>query len=76
MEEFREQYGRYRAVKMYKFRTLEVAALEARVLVGLEVEGAQEDGTTATFQHEVEWSLRRVGNSWRLDQSKVVSERR
>ncbi|MGQ9458972.1 MAG: hypothetical protein ACUVS5_11905 [Anaerolineae bacterium] len=76
LEEFREQYGRYRAVKMYKFRTLEVAALEARVLVGLEVEESRDDGTTATFQYEVEWSLRRVGNSWRLDQSKVVSERR
>ncbi|MGC8837561.1 MAG: hypothetical protein ACP5UM_04000 [Anaerolineae bacterium] len=76
LEKFREQYRHYRAVKMNKFRTLEVAALEARVLVGLEVEELQDDGTTATVQYEVEWTLRRVGNSWRLDQSRVVSERR
>ncbi len=75
-EEFKKQYGHYRSVKMNKFRTLEVAALEARVLVGLEVEEAQADGTTATVQYEVEWSLRRVGNSWHLDQSRVVSEER
>lgn len=76
LEEFKKQYGRYRAVKMNKFRAVEVAALEARVLVGLEVEEVQADGATAKVQYEVEWSLRRVGNSWRLDQSKVVSERR
>lgn len=75
LEEFKEQYKRYRAIKMTKFRTLEIAELEARILVGLEVEELQDDGTTATVQYEVEWTLRRVGNSWRLDQSKVVSER-
>lgn len=76
LEEFKEQYRRYRSIKMTKFRTREIAELEARVLVGLEVEELQDDGTTAMVQYEVEWTLRRVGNSWRLDQSRVVSERR
>ncbi len=76
LEEFKEQVKRYRAVKMNKFRTLEIAGLEARVLVGLEVEELQDDGTTAAVQYEVEWTLRRVGNSWRLDKSRVVSEHR
>ncbi|MBC7222988.1 MAG: hypothetical protein H5T59_01705 [Anaerolineae bacterium] len=76
LEEFKEQYARYRAIKMTKFRTLEVAGLEARVLVGLEVEEAQDDGTTVTMYREVEWKLRRVGNTWRLDESELVSERR
>lgn len=76
LEEFKEQYARYRALKMTKFRTLEVAGLEARVLVGLEVEEVRADGTSETVYREVEWKLRRVGNSWRLDESEVVSERR
>jgi len=75
-EDFVAEYANVQGVRVVKLHKLEVGPLEARVVVGIDVDEVQDDGSVVTTSYDVEWLMRRVGDSWRLDEAHTEAKDR
>lgn len=70
-DEFRAQYAHVQGVRVKGLRAIEVDALQAHMVVEIELDEVQKDGSFAPVTYSVDWWMRRVGDTWRLDASRV-----